>query len=84
MIFWAVAGPTPGRASSSSAVALFRLTGAAGAAVPASAAPRRDRHRAGARGAADGHHDLLAVEELRGQIDGLQLRLGAGAAGGGE
>jgi hypothetical protein len=99
MIFWAVAGPTPGRASSCSSVAVLRSTGAGGGAPgggPPPPPPRRPpstrhvpsraaggRYRAAGR-AAHGHDHLLAVEQLGGQVDGLQCSLGSGAPGRGK
>ena len=95
MIFWAVAGPTPGSASSCSRRGRVQVDGRGGGAR--AGRPRRActtrRVRRGATGGRDSatgvpaarrHDHLLAVEQLGGQVDGLQFGLGAGAAGRGE
>src|SRR3954452_7331958 len=93
MIFCAVAGPTPSSVSSCSAVALLRLIGGPGAAPDAPAPPpgtgtaaapprapacHRTRRRAAAR--ARRHHDLLAVGDLRREVDRVDVCARARAA----
>ena len=77
-ILLAVAGPTPSRVSSCSAVAVLRLTGAGGG-PPGSPAPAPP-HRRGTSRAAARHDDLLAVGDLRRQVDRVDVRPRARAA----
>ena len=80
MIFCAVAGPTPSSVSSCSAVALFRLTGGPLAAPDAPALPAEGR---GDRATARPHRDddLLAVDDLRGEVDRVDVAVRTRAAG---
>ncbi len=74
MIFCAVAGPTPGRASSWSALAVFRSSGAVGeGAPPLACAPC---------GPARGDEHLLAVRERRREVHERDVGLPGCAAGG--
>ena len=77
-IAWAVDGPMPGRASSSSAVARLRSIGPD--AVVGGDGPGGAPARGGA--AHDGHVDLRPVDQRRGEVDGGQVGVGRRAAGG--